>query len=147
VSIDLSGQWLSRIPHQMELNDLDPRQHTCLTGDVFDWLRRLTKRGEKFDLIILDPPSTSVGTKRKRWSAAKDYPQLIELTLPLLSPGGRLITATNHRKLTPYKFAKIVSSALPMREGFHLERACAPGIDYPTDAPLSVKNLIWRAPK
>ena len=146
VSIDLSSQWLSRVPRQMELNGLDPRGHTCLTGDVFDWLRRLAKRGERFDLIILDPPSTSVGTKRKRWSAAKDYPQLIEMTLPLLAPGGRLVTATNHRKLTPYKFARLVSSALPKREGFYLERVCAPGVDYPTDRPLGVKNLIWRAP-
>lgn len=144
VSIDLSGQWLNRIPAQLELNELNPAPHRLLTGDVFDWLRRLAKRGERFDLIILDPPSTSVGTKRKRWSAAKDYPALIELTLPLLAAGGRILTATNHRKLTPHRFAHLVASALP--QGFTLERVCAPGVDYPTDAPLAVKNLIWRAP-
>ena len=146
VNIDLSAQWLSRIPHQLELNDLDPRGHSCLTGDVFDWLRRLNKRGEQFDLIILDPPSTSVGTRRKRWSAVKDYPQLVELALPLLAPGGRIMTATNHRKLTPHKFVSLISDMLPSRDGFILERVCTPGIDYPTDQPLAVKNLIWRAP-
>ena len=146
VSIDLSGRWLSRIPRQLEVNDLDPRQHRCLTGDVFDWLRRLTKRGERFDLIILDPPSTSVGKKKKRWSAARDYPELIKLALPLLSPGGRMMTSTNHRKLTPRKFARLTASVLSPKEGYRLERVCAPGVDFPTDDPLSVKNLIWRAP-
>lgn len=147
VSIDLSSRWLSRLPYQLELNEVDPAQHHCLTGDVFDWLHRLTKRGERFDLIILDPPSTSVGTKRKRWSAAKDYPLLVQLALPLLSPGGRLMTSTNHRKLTPSRFATLVESAFPKGEGYYLERVCAPGVDFPSDEPLGVKNLIWRAPQ
>jgi 23S rRNA (cytosine1962-C5)-methyltransferase len=147
VSIDLSAKWLQRIPTQLELNGINPDQHRSLTGDVFDWLRRLNKRGERFDLIILDPPSTSIGTKKKRWSAAKDYPELVQLALPLLSSGGRLMTCTNHRKLTPYKFVKLLGSVLPFKEGYRLERVCAPGIDFPTDDPLSVKNLIWRSPQ
>lgn len=146
VSIDLSAKWLSRIPPQLELNGLDPRSHQQLTGDVFDWIRRLAKRGERFDLIILDPPSTSVGKKKKRWSAVRDYPELVELTLPLLNPGGRLLTCTNSRKLSPYKFAKSLERVMPHSSGFQLERVCAPGIDFPTDEPLAVKNLIWRAP-
>ncbi len=146
VSIDLSTKWLDRIPHQLELNGVDPRSHRQLIGDVFDWLRRLQKRGERFDLIILDPPSTSVGKKKKRWSAARDYPELVSLTLPLLNPGGRLLTCTNSRKLTPYKFARSLSEVMPRAEGYQLERVCAPGVDFPTDQPLPVKNLVWRAP-
>ena len=146
VSIDLSSKWLNRIPRQLELNGINPRDHLLLTGDVFDWIRRLAKRGERFDLIILDPPSTSVGKKKKRWSAARDYPELVALTLPLLSPGGRLLTCTNSRKLSPYKFARSLEDVMPRSRGFQLERVCAPGIDFPTDDPLPVKNLIWRAP-
>ena len=146
ISVDLSAKWLNRIPHQLELNGINPEKHQCLVGDVFDWLRRLNKRGEKFDLIILDPPSTSVGTKKKRWSAAKDYPELVQLSLPLLSPGGYLLTCTNHRKLTPKKFVKLLGQALPKSQGYVLERVCAPGLDFPSDEVLGVKNLLWRAP-
>ena len=142
VSIDLSQRWLDRIHPQLEANGVDPQEHRLLCGDVFDWLRRLTKRGERFDLIILDPPSTSVGTKKKRWSAKRDYPELIALTLPLLEPGGRILTATNHRQLTPYSFTQLVGGALP--KGFVLERVCPPAVDFPSDAALPVKNLIWR---
>ena len=146
VSVDLSAKWLDRIPSQLELNGINPHGHRCLVGDVFDWLRRLQKRGEKFDLIILDPPSTSVGKKKKRWSAVKDYPELIQLTLPLLAPGAYLLTCTNHRKLTPMKFVKLLGQALPKSEGYSLERVCAPGLDFPSDGMLGVKNLLWRAP-
>lgn len=146
VSVDLSAKWLDRVPKQLELNGINPKGHRCLVGDVFDWLRRLNKRGEKFDLIILDPPSTSVGKKKKRWSAAKDYPELVQLALPLLAPGGYLLTCTNHRKLTPHKFVKLLGQALPKQEGYSLERVCAPGLDFPSDEVLGVKNLLWRAP-
>ena len=147
VSIDLSDKWLKRVNPQLEANGINTQNHQCLTGDVFDWCRRLQKRGEKFDLIILDPPSTSVGKKKKRWSAARDYPELVQLVLPLLQPGGQLLTCTNHRKLTPHKFAKALSTVMPNSEGFRLERVCAPGIDFPTDEPLPVKNLLWKAPR
>ena len=84
VSVDLSKAWLSRIPEQLELNGLDPNRHDQIYGDVFDWFVRLRNRGEKFDLVILDPPSTSVGKKKKRWSAARHYSDLVKLAVPLL---------------------------------------------------------------
>jgi 23S rRNA (cytosine1962-C5)-methyltransferase len=143
VSVDLSRRWLDKIPQHLALNDLSEQGHVRLTGDVFDWLRRLVKRGERFELIILDPPSTSVGKTKRRWSAKRDYPELIALALPLLAEGGRLFTATNHRQLTPHRFAQLVASALPQH--IQLERVCAPSIDFPTNGPMSVKNLIWKA--
>jgi 23S rRNA G2069 N7-methylase RlmK/C1962 C5-methylase RlmI/23S rRNA-/tRNA-specific pseudouridylate synthase len=142
VSIDLSKQWLSRIPKQLALNGIDPTPHRCLSGDVFDWLHRLNKKGERFDLIILDPPSTSIGSKKKRWSAKKDYPKLLQLAVPLLNSGGRLLTATNHRQLLPAKFAYMVSQALP--NDFELERVCPPALDFSSDEEMGIKNLIWR---
>ena len=104
VSLDLSRRWLERIPNQLENLGLDVRHHDWIYGDVFDWLPRLSRRGEQFDIVILDPPSTSVGKKKKRWSAAKDYPALIRAALPLVAPGGALWTSTNHRGLTPMRF-------------------------------------------
>ncbi|MCA9528385.1 MAG: hypothetical protein KC549_19005, partial [Myxococcales bacterium] len=96
------------------------------------------------DLIILDPPSTSTGPRKKRWSAARDYPELVALALPLLRPGGCLWTVTNHRATPAHRFARKVAEALP--EGSTLERACPPPVDYPVDGPFPVKTLWWRVP-
>ena len=57
------------------------KAHDTIYGDCFDWLKRLAKRVQpsacdggfegQFDVVILDPPTTSTGTAKKRWSAAK----------------------------------------------------------------------------
>lgn len=142
VSVDLSRGWLERIPLQLAAMGLDPARHDRIYGDVFDWLRRLGKRGERFDLVILDPPSTSVGKTKTRWSAARDYPELVRLALPLVAPGGRLWTATNHRQLTPQRFAAKVAEGLG--GAMHLERVCPPAVDFPCVGPAPVKTLVWR---
>jgi len=97
VSVDLEKAWLDRIPKSLADNGISDREHDRIFGDVFDWCKRLAKRGEQFDVVILDPPTSSVGTKKKRWSAHKDYPELVALTKSLVKPGGALWTTTNHR--------------------------------------------------
>lgn len=145
VSIDLSRAWLARIPPMLAANGLDPAPHDQIYGDVFDWVRRLRNRGERFDLVILDPPSTSVGKKKKRWSAARDYPELVRLAAPLVAPGGLLWAATNHRRTTPRRFAHLVQTGLPA--GARLERVCPPAVDFPTTGPAPVKTHVWRLPR
>ncbi len=141
VSIDLSKTWLERIPRQLLQNGINPKAHDQIYGDVFHWFSRLAKRGEKFDLIILDPPSTSVGKKKKRWSAARDYPELVRLVIPLLAEGGRLWTSTNHRGLTPERFARLVVKGIPDR--MKLERVCPPAVDFPCLDAAPVKTFCW----
>lgn len=145
VSIDLSRMWLERIPPMLVDNGVDPAAHDQIYGDVFDWVRRLANRKEQFDLVILDPPSTSVGKKKKRWSAARDYPELVRLAAPLVAPGGALWTATNHRQISPKRFVHLVGSAAPV--GAQLERVCPPAVDFPTDGPAPVKTHVWRWPR
>lgn len=146
VSVDLSRAWLERIPRQLKVLGLSEaeveRRHDRIYGDVFDWVRRLANRGEQFDLVILDPPSTSVGKRKKRWSAAKDYPELVRLALPLVAPGGWLWTATNHRQLSAGQFASKVAAGAGGE--LALWRVCPPAVDFPCVGPAPVKTLVWR---
>ena len=121
LNLDLSKKWLSRIPDQISENGGDPRHHPYIHGDVFEWLPRLQKQGRTFDLVILDPPSTSVGKKRKRWSAAKQYSELVTLAAPLIKPGGRLWASTNHRQTLPKSFSQRVLAGLPKHFQFERE--------------------------
>jgi 23S rRNA (cytosine1962-C5)-methyltransferase len=142
VSLDLSKAWLARVATQLRENGLDPAHHDTIYGDVFDWLPRLAKRGERYDLVILDPPSTSVGTRKRRWSVARDYGALAALAASMVAPGGRLWTVTNHKKTTPNHFVGLVSKTLPA--DFELERVCPPAVDFPCAGPAPVKTLVWR---
>ena len=108
------------------------------------------QRGDTFDLVILDPPSTSTtGGARgnRRWSAARDYGALAGLAAACVSPaGGLLWTTTNHRGLAPRAFARLVAAGLP--PGAALDRVAPPAADFPVPAGGSpeVKNLVWRIP-
>ena len=142
LNLDLSKRWLARLPEQLEHNGVDPKDHPFIAGDVFEWLPRLARQGRQFDLVILDPPSTSVGKKRKRWSAATQYAELATLAAPLVKPGGLLWASTNHRQTTPHVFANRVATGLSKE--FELERICPPAVDHPSLGAAHLKVHVWR---
>lgn len=150
VSLDLDKKWLDRIRPQMEANGITEWEgvHDCIYGDCFDWLARLAKRGEQFDVVILDPPSTSVGKKKKRWSVRNDMAELVSLAAPLVKSGGLLFTTTNSATLSPEKFAKMCHRGLADAgaKNARLERVCAMPSDFGSVGMQPVKNLVWRIP-
>jgi 23S rRNA (cytosine1962-C5)-methyltransferase len=98
LNLDLSRTALAHGEDNYRLNGLAVDPHDFVYGDVFDWLARLARRPERFDMVILDPPGFSRG-KLGVFSAAKDYGMLARLAAALLSPGGRLIACCNVREL------------------------------------------------
>jgi 23S rRNA (cytosine1962-C5)-methyltransferase len=118
---------------------------TSLAG--FDWLAKLAKRGEKYDIVILDPPSTSIGTKKKRWSIKNDMPELVALASRVVKKGGLLWTTTNSATVTPVKFARLCRRGLEdagLAESAKLERIQPMPHDFPSIGHQPVKNFVWR---
>lgn len=114
----------------------------------FDWLAKLAKRGEKYDIVILDPPSSSVGKKKKRWSIKNDMPELVALAAQVVKKGGLLWTTTNSASVTPVKFAKLCRQGLDDAglQSAKLERTQPMPHDFPSIGPQPVKNYVWRLP-
>ena len=151
VSLDLDKKWLDRIRPQMEANGITEwdGKHDCIYGDCFDWLARLGKRGEQFDIIILDPPSTSVGKKKRRWSVKNDMDELVTMAAMLVKRGGLLFTTTNSASLRPEKFAKMCKKGL-FDAGIpdaKLERISPMPSDFPSIGAQPVTNFAWRIPE
>ena len=67
LNIDLSKKYLGRGRENFALNYLSTVDHRFITDDVRFVLPRLARRGEKFDMIILDPPTFSGLRKEKRF--------------------------------------------------------------------------------
>ena len=146
VSLDLNKKWLDRVEPQLKANSIDfDERHDCIFGDCFEWLEKLKKRGEKFDIVILDPPSSSVGKKKKRWSVNRDMAELVELAAPLVKKGGLLWTTTNSASLPPLKYSVLCRKGFE-RAGIesNLERIQPMSVDFPSIGPPPVKNLVWR---
>ena len=102
LSVDLSRKSLDRGRGNFTLNGLDPeRGHRFLADDVLEVLPRLARRGEKFDAIVLDPPTFSRGNKGRRWQVEQDFEDLLAAALEVATRDARILLSTNCAKLAP----------------------------------------------
>ena len=102
VSVDLSKKSLDRGRENFALNGLDPiaeRGHRFLADDVLEVLPRLARRGEKFDAIILDPPTFSRGNKGRKFQIEHDLEALFLAALEVAAPRARVLLSTNCTRL------------------------------------------------
>jgi len=94
-SVDISKSFLQRGRRNFELNALPLDQHRFVAEDVPTYLRRLAKRGEAFDAIILDPPTFGRGGSGKTFRVERDFPALLADALKLARPGAAILLSTN----------------------------------------------------
>ena len=112
VNIDLSRHYLDWGKRNYELNRIDLKDHEFLYGDVFDWLRRFQRRGRKFDLVVLDPPTFSRDRKSRVFRVQDDYGDLASHAAACLQRNGWLLCCTNCRGMTSNAFLRILRTAI-----------------------------------
>ncbi len=110
-SVDLSARALDWGRDNFRLNELDPEAHAFVRADAVAWLSSAQARAERFELVILDPPSFSSEGGGKVFRAESDYGRVAELALCLLAPRGRLLCVTNHRGTSLGRLRRILRSA------------------------------------
>ena len=116
VSVDLSRASLDRGRENFRLNGLDDAAHEFIAGDVEDWLRRFARRGRRFDLIVLDPPSFSRDHGGKVFRLGRDLPGLVGRAADLLperGTDGALLASTNLRALPSGGLRRLVRGGVP----------------------------------
>lgn len=111
VSVDWSNSYQNWAKDNFRLNQLDISKHQFIVSDIVLYLKSITNQTDKvnkFDIIVIDPPTFSNSKKRvtafgTNWEVERDHFQLITLALPLLSANGRIYFSTNKRtfKLSP----------------------------------------------
>lgn len=140
-NVDLSRKVLAWGQQNYALSGLAAPDDDFLYGDVFGWLARLARRGDRFELVILDPPSFARG-RGGVWRAERDYPRLAALAAGVTAPGGRLLAVTNHAGLTGAALDRMVAAGLleAGRRGQPRARLGA-GADYPGATHL--KAQVW----
>lgn len=98
-SVDISSKALRWGKDNFSINKLSLENHRFYAEDVMSYLPRAIRRKQKFDAIILDPP-TFARSKRKIFRVEEKIPQLLELSLSCLSDGGVILLSTNCSKIT-----------------------------------------------
>lgn len=111
LSVDSSGPALASAANNLALNpELDAGRAQWREADVFSELRALAAAGEKYDLIVLDPPKFAPSPAHAE-RAARAYKDINLYGFRLLSPGGMLMTHSCSGGIGIELFQKIVAGA------------------------------------
>jgi 23S rRNA (cytosine1962-C5)-methyltransferase len=111
VSIDSSEPALAQAKENLALNpQLDAGRAEWRGANVFDELRRLKAAGERYDLIVLDPPKFAPSASHAE-RAARAYKDINLHGFKLLAPGGFLMTYSCSGGIGVELFQKIVAGA------------------------------------
>ena len=104
-SVDVSAKYLGIAEDNFKLNKLASGRHRFIVADVFAELAKMQASGTRFDIILFDPPSFST-TRKSRFSTQGGTAKLVAATLPLLEPGGLLVSSSNHQKVSIEDYLK-----------------------------------------
>ncbi|MFM8719679.1 MAG: class I SAM-dependent methyltransferase [Chthoniobacterales bacterium] len=111
-SVDAAKRVLGTGRQNFELNGIDPAEgHRFLADDAMKVVPRLLKRGETFDLIVLDPPTFGRADGRV-FRIEKDLPALVRECFAMLEPGGWLLVSCNYAEWDAAELRKQCESAL-----------------------------------
>ncbi len=90
-SVDSSALAIETLKRNIEINHLEASKHIAVQSDVNKQLRALREQGEKFDLVILDPPKYAPSRSALE-KASRAYKDLNRMAMLLLNNGGLLAT-------------------------------------------------------
>ena len=109
LGVDASELGVAQARENARLNHLEDRvTFTC--ADVFDLLPALEAEGEKFDVVILDPPAFTKSRQATK-NAVKGYREINLRGLKLVKDVGFLATCSCSHFMDPELFAKTIREA------------------------------------
>ena len=101
--VELGRNASRMIERNMKLNKVKGR---IITADALDAMKRLERKGKKYDVVVLDPPALAKG-RGDADKARKMYFQINQIGMKLLREGGLLITCSCSYPITPKDFIAI----------------------------------------
>ena len=85
VHVDSSRGMVDWAKENVKSSHLDDKPIRFLVDDCIKFVQREIRRGNKYDAIIMDPPSYGRGTKNEVWSIDKDLFNLVTLCQKILT--------------------------------------------------------------
>ena len=109
LGVDASEPGVHQAELNAELNGLSDRVK-FLCADVFDLLPELERRGEKYDVVILDPPAFTKSRSSVK-NAARGYREINMRGMKLVKDGGFLTTCSCSHFMTYELFTQTLQQA------------------------------------
>lgn len=135
VSEDINRHAIESVDANFERNRGIPAvaacRHSEITDDAFAAMERLFREKQKFDIVIVDPPSFAKAEAEVK-TALNTYARLARAAVKLLVPKGLLVFASCSSRVTAERLFEVVNEAArsvgrPLKE---IERT-AHAVDHP----------------
>jgi len=140
VNIDLSKKSLARGRENFSLNSLPANEHEFIADDVFAVLPRIARKGEKFDAIVLDPPTFSRSPRGEAFHVENDFEKLLLLGLELVERDGCILLSTNCSILREHALEVLARHCLKAARRAGTLYRPPPPVDFP---PGSAASTVW----
>jgi 23S rRNA (cytosine1962-C5)-methyltransferase len=138
--LDISAHALESSRRNFRLNAGDPKVaaslHDCIQADAFEWL---AQTGEKFGLVILDPPALAK-KQNERTEAMHGYRRLVGSGLQRVEGGGILVAASCSAHISEKEFFEITQEVI-RRSGRRFEELLRTG--QPADHPATFEEAKY----
>lgn len=85
VHVDASRGMIDWAKENVKSNHLEDKRIRFIVDDVIKFVKREIRRGNKYDIILMDPPSFGRGSKNEVWNIEKDLYELVNICAELLS--------------------------------------------------------------
>jgi len=109
IGIDSSAEALAAAARNAARNGVAGRAR-FVEGNAFDLLKEMDRRGERFDLVVLDPPAFTKSRDAVE-AARRGYKEINLRALRMASPGGIVVTASCSYHISPETFLDILVDA------------------------------------
>lgn len=111
-SVDQSSHALRLVGTHMEANAqvTSGTRTQTVQGDAFEVLGAMERAGERFDLVVIDPPSFA-GRQTAVAGALRSYGRLTRAGLGVLSEGGTLVQSSCSSRVSTDDFVAVVNGA------------------------------------
>ena len=101
VHVDSSKGMVDWAKENVKINSLDDKPIRFIVDDVVKFVKREIRRKNKYDGILMDPPSYGKGANGEIWSLEKDLFNLISLCQELLSDNPLFFIVNSYSGLSP----------------------------------------------
>lgn len=96
VHVDSSKGMVAWAKENIVLNNLQDKNVRYIVDDVIKFVKREIRRGNKYDGIIMDPPSFGKGSSGEVWKFEKNFFLLLELTSKLLTDDALFVLISSY---------------------------------------------------
>ena len=109
IGVDISEYACAFAAENAKLNGLEDRV-SFITANAFDLLSEQSRQGERYDVIILDPPAFTK-TRSAVESALRGYKEINLRAMKMIGYGGYLVTCSCSQHVLPDMFREMVLDA------------------------------------